>query len=80
VKDLQVREKVGLFTLKKVLEVLVRNDTHHEHIEIDQMHRVGCLQVAQRLVFHLASTNSKTEVQRDEEGRGVTDHQSPVGQ
>ena len=50
---LHVGQKVRLFSLQEVIEILVRDDAHKQHIEVVQLFGIRSLQIRKRLMLTL---------------------------
>lgn len=69
---LHVGQEVRLFCLEEVVEVLVGDDTHEEHVKVLQLIRISSLEVRQILMLALNIAHLLAEVDCDDVGKAVT--------
>lgn len=62
---LHVGQKVRLFSLQEVIEILVRDDAHKQHIEVVQLFGIRSLQIRKRLMLTLDVAHLLAEINGD---------------
>ena len=63
---LHVGQEIRLLSLQKVIEILVRDDAHKQHVEVVQMFGVRSLQIRKRLMLTLDFEHLLAKINGDE--------------
>jgi hypothetical protein len=76
---LHVGQKIRLFSLQEVIEILMRNDAHQQHVEVIQLFGIRSFQIRKRLMLTLDVEHLLAKINGDEISKRVPQYNAQVG-